>query len=133
MTTTPEINWTNIGRLHTQDCKQAIINAIESVDRGDRAHAGFDEWLAVPTEGEGLSLPFTQGEAIKSAIKELCLPRVSHVCMVHHSPGVPWPYGIYGIRAHYGPKQRQHQVEVFVMDDGCSLTALLTRVWPKPE
>lgn len=50
-----------------------------------------------------------------------------------HSLLIENRFGIYGIRAHYGPHQKQHRVELFVMDDGVSLTPLLARVWPKPE
>lgn len=81
------------------------------------------EWIGMPKKGESLSLPMMPGEGIKGAIKELKIPRVSHIAISHDLA----PYGFYGIRASY----TNANVEVFLIDAGCYLAPLCAYVTEK--
>lgn len=70
------------------------------------------EWRAIP-KGGTLEAPFMPGEGIKAAIKELRIPKVSHVAWSHELA----PYGFYGIRGHY----TNGDAEVYIVDLGTHL------------
>lgn len=111
-------DWTTVGQSFTEGRQADLVALLETIDEGSRAHAGFDQWLEyVP----GLSLPFCQGYAITEAIKQLRLPKVSHVAHTNRFD----PYGVVIVRAHYrGPLQ----VDVVILDRGTDLTPLCMRV-----
>ena len=64
---------------------------------------------------KGLELPMMQGIGIGEAIKQLGLPKVSHVA---YNGCIFGSYGFYGIRAHY----KNADVDVFVIDSGTDIT-----------
>lgn len=94
--------WTEVGKNHT-DNKQGKIGAM--LDRL--------EWH---------SLPYTMGAmpgmGIKEAIKQLKLPKVSHVSCSHELA----PYGLLGVKAHY----KNGDVKVYLVDEGIGLVVIAT-------
>lgn len=76
------------------------------------------EWQALPVE-----LGMMPGEGIKAAIKELRIPRVSHVAVSSELA----PYGFYGIRAQYS----NGRAEIFIADMGTYLCPIVSDFYPK--
>lgn len=109
-----ERTWTAIGLGHneTEEQKTKLSAMFERV-----------EWLPVPKAGEEpLSLPAMPGLAIKSAIQELRIHKVSHVAHSHEMA----PYSLLAIRAHY----KNGMAEVYLVDDGVGITPLASDFYP---
>jgi hypothetical protein len=109
------IDWTKVGKEFTQGKQEQFLKAAQNLD-----------WLELQ-KGKSLSLPMMQGEGIKGAIKELRLPKVSHIAYdsipVMDCDGEDY-YFFYGIHAHY----KNADVKVFIIDDGCKLTPVFMEV-----
>ena len=119
------LDWTIIGQPFTSHDEQRkrILDAIAAIDAGSTGPGEWDRWLEIPKEGQ-LAVAMMPGEAIKTAIRELKLPRVSHVGISVACS----PCGFYGIRAHYG-KNGEQRVDVFVMDTGGEITPIICRAF----
>lgn len=101
--------YTNIGaEFRSEHAREAI-----SEGQINRAIEGLT-WEEVH---EGMSLPMAQGEGLKSCIKELRIPKVTHVAYMGVILG---HYGFYGVRGHY----KNGTAEVYLMDSGCSITVM---------
>lgn len=106
--------WTKVGeRLIGTALDEGVI-----FDRAAivRAINGL-KWQEIP-KGGTISAPAMQGLNISAAIKDLKIPKVSHVAW---SPALA-PYGFYGIRGHYA----NGDAEVYIMDTGTLLTPVCT-------
>jgi len=92
--------FTQVGKEHTEG-KEAKIG--EMIDRLD--------WQSIPCE-----MGMMPGEAIKAVIKELRIPKVSHVAASHEMA----PYGLLGIKAHY----KNGDANIYLVDEGCSTVVI---------
>jgi hypothetical protein len=101
------------------------INMIEYTKIGEQE--GYErevaslEWI----EAKGnMSLPFMQGEGIKSAIKEFRIPKVSHIAIhggiMCHKNEENFTVGLYGVRARYKNETR----EIYFADSGSFITPI---------
>lgn len=118
---TIELNWTKIGTEY-HESKEAVINTIEGLEWID-----IIENMYLSKQDHGITLPFTQGEGIKSAIKEFKIPKVSHIAyngMFNHCGNTLGLYGIYG---HY----KNADVKLYFVDSGDCLTPICTEVYNK--
>ena len=106
-----ERTWMNVGKEYNASDKQKKYLA--------RAFDGL-EWQSIKG---GLEIAAIPGLAIKAAIRELPLPKVSHVA----TSNALAPYGLYGIRAHY----RNGQADVYILDEGSRSLVLASDFWPK--
>jgi hypothetical protein len=73
----------------------------------------------------GVTMAMMPGEAIKAAIAELRLPKVSHVATSNEMA----PYGLIGIRAHY----KNGTANVYLVDEGCQIVVLCSDFYPKDD
>lgn len=103
-----EWNWTTVG---------APVVPESARDRFRRV-AERAEWLAVPC-----TLSLSAGMALDAAIKELRLPKVSHVVEM---PDLA-PYGLVGARCHY----RNGDADVWICDRGSDLLPIVSVFTPK--
>ena len=99
-------NWTLVGRDH---------NATDSQRKTLGAYFDHLEWQVIPQDGT-LTLPLMPGEGIASAIRELRLPKVSHVAVSNEMA----PYGLYGVRARY----KNGVAYVYLCDEGSNIVVL---------
>lgn len=90
-----ERTWTQVGEEETQGKRTRYARMIERL-----------KWQALPLKKVGM-MP---AECIKTAIRELRLPKVSHIAITNEAA----PYGLYGIRAHYSNGMAQ----VYILDRG---------------
>ncbi len=95
--------WTKVGEEFTGEHakREQIAGAIERM-----------EWQEIP-KGGSLTLGMMPGEGIKAAIRELHIPKVSHVAVSNELA----PYGLYGIRGHY----KNGDANVFIVDRGSDM------------
>jgi hypothetical protein len=93
--------------------RSAVVRAIGSL-----------EWQEIPKGGK-LEAPAMPGLGISAAIKQLRIPKVSHVAWSSELA----PYGFYGIRGHY----KNGDAEIFIVDMGTHLTPVCTEFTPKVE
>lgn len=108
-------DWTNIGKTETNGRQAELLGYFARMD-----------WLKVPTPEEpALSLPMMPGEGIKAAIRQLGIPRVSHVSYSHDMA----PYGLYGIFGHY----KNADVKVYLCDRGSDMFPICMEVEDKTE
>jgi hypothetical protein len=103
-------NWTKVGADHSRTAVERAILTLE--------------WREIPKEGT-LEAPMGPGEGIKAAIRELKIPRVSHVAWSNQMA----PYGFYGIRGHYP----NGDAEVYIVDEGTHLSPVCSDFHPKGE
>ena len=96
----PRIDWMNTGKEYWDGNQDKIKKFISEVS-----------WKEIPC-----TMAFCQGEAIKETIKQLKIPKVSHVCDSHEMA----PFGLIGIRGHF----KNADVDFFAVDDGVSVTSL---------
>lgn len=94
----------------------AYSSGIESIITRHCENMEWQQLLPPP----GLSLPAMPGMAIKAAIQQLRLPRVSHVAISNEMA----PYGLYGIRCHYS----NGTGEIFLLDIGTQTLVLCHRL-----
>jgi len=110
------IDWTERGKLHghseTEEQRELIMAAMQRMD-----------WLEIPTDGSRLQVAMMPGLGINEAIKQLRLPKVSHIAISHELA----PYGFYGIRAHYS----NADVDVFLVDRGSDMFPVCMEVTEK--
>lgn len=98
--------WTQVGREHTEN-KHKELGAI----------FGRLKWQAIPCEMAAMP-----GEGIKAAIKELKIPKVSHVAASHELA----PYGLMGIKAHY----KNGDATIYLADEGVGIVVLASDFLP---
>ncbi len=111
---TMERNWTQVGRDHNgTDEQKTILGGM------------FDrlEWQEIFPAG--ITLPMMPGEGLKEAIRELGLPKVSHVAISNEMA----PYGLMAARAHY----KNGTANVYLADEGSRLVVLCSDFYPKDE
>jgi len=112
--------------------------AEEYVDRlGGRDEVATEigrlDWQDVP-KGGSLTVGFLPGEAIKHAVRELRIPKVSRVAISgFERPGRPgedgfYP-GFYGIEGRY----KNGRARVYVLDVGTTLLPVCSDFWPAEE
>lgn len=109
-------DWMHVGADFTDTpAKRAtLIGVFATLDAG-----GEHGWQALPC-----TLAMTSGLAIEEIIRQLHVPRVTHVGV----SSVFAPYGLVALRAHYS-KGRQ-RVDLLAVDRGTHLSPLVTRVHP---
>jgi hypothetical protein len=117
-------DWTKIGRefydegtAYGLECRGAATQQIVAREC-DRL-----EWLEVPKDGSALELPMMPGEALKTMVRELHIPKVSHVGYSH---GLA-PYGLIAAFGHY----KNADVKVYAVDKGTSTVILAMDVYEK--
>lgn len=98
--------WTQVGREHTEGKRKELSEMFNRL-----------EWQAIPCEMAAMP-----GEGIKAAIKELKIPKVSHVAASHELA----PYGLMGIRAHY----KNGDARIYLVDEGVGITVLASDFYP---
>lgn len=105
---TMERNWTTTGAAYngTDEQRERLGRIFDSL-----------QWQEIPC-----TLPMMQGEAIKAAIRELRLPKASHVADSHELA----PYGLVAIRCHY----KNGDAQVYILDEGVRLVVLASDFWP---
>lgn len=79
------------------------------------------KWQEIP-EGGTLEMPMMPGEAIKEAMKQLNIPRISAVAQTN----VMAPYGVYAMKAHY----KGGYALVYILDQGSMLTPVASDFYP---
>ena len=102
-----ERNWTSVGKEHTEN-------------KHDKLDTIFDGmlWQKIPC-----TMGMMPGEAIKAAIKQLRIPKVSHVSCSNELA----PYGLEGIIGHY----INGEARVYLLDTGTEVIPLATDFFPK--
>lgn len=115
-----ERSWTTVGAEYVERLGQAEVEAeIEAL-----------EWHELPEEGS-VDVAFSPGFAIKAAIREFGMPKVSAFAISGFSrEGVGeddgfYP-GFYGIEANY----KNGRARVYLLDVGVSVTPLASDFWP---
>lgn len=118
MKTLLKTDWMQVGKeyLKTDKDTATVLNEKDRL-----------KWMPLVN---GMSLPFMQGSAIKNAIKELGLPKVSAIAYgggfgLSVEPGAG--YGFYGIEANY----KDCVIRIHLLDNGCSCTPLFIDVYSK--
>lgn len=92
--------WTQVGREHTEGKRGEIAGMIDRLN-----------WQAIPCEMAAMP-----GMAIKAVIKELRIPKASHVASSHEMA----PYGLLGIKAHY----KNGDANIYLVDEGCQTVVI---------
>ena len=105
------IDWMNVGKNHTEGNEGKLIPIFLAMD-----------WQKVTP---GFEMAMMPGLGIQAAIKELRIPKVSHVAT---SPELA-PYGLYGIRGRFTGGGRDETVDLFIVDEGCSMHPLAAIVY----
>ena len=100
------IDWFKVGQDHWKGNQDKITAICKSA-----------EWIDFPCD-----VAFMPGEAIKAAIKELKIPKVSQVAVLNNLA----PYGLCGIRSKY----KNARVDVFIIDEGTHISPLCAFVTP---
>ena len=98
--------WTKTGATYSTGRRKSLARAFDAL-----------EWPALPIE-----CGMMPGENIKHAIRELHIPKVSHVAISHERA----PYGLYGIRAHYS----NGDADIYLLDRGSDLMTLASDFEP---
>jgi hypothetical protein len=115
-------NWTTVGQ---KLAGMELEDGVQVIDQAAVVRAiGTVEWQEIP-EGGTISVAMMPGEGIKEAIKQLRIPKVSHIAISNELA----PFGFYGIRGHY----KNGDAEVFLVDTGCSITPVCSDFYPKGE
>jgi hypothetical protein len=92
--------WTEVGKEYTEKRQEEIALYIQEI-----------QWHELPhTTG------MMAGEGIKHCIKELRIPKVTHIAISNEMA----PYGLYGIRGHY----KNGMAEIYIVDSGCDCTPI---------
>lgn len=92
-----ERTWTQVGREHTEGKESELAEMFERLD-----------WQTIPC-----TLPMAPGEGLKEVIKELRIPKVSHVAYSHELA----PYGLMGVKAHY----KNGDATIYMVDEGSEI------------
>jgi hypothetical protein len=104
----PERYWTTVGRRYSKG--KSGKAKVTRLAKGLR-------WQKVPVE-----LGFLPGENIKQVIRDLKIPKVTHVAV--NGMG---PLGFYGIRGHY----KDGMAQVYIVDEGSVVVPVLSEFWRK--
>lgn len=118
------IDWHKKGeQLVTESARGKILSITYKIDDAKTPEGGdFNCWIPFPCR-----LGFMQGYAVRACILEFKLPRVTHVAVTMDGA----PFSLFGIRAHYD--EGRQRIEHWFMDDGVSVTPILTKVYEKEE
>ena len=95
-----ERTWTEVGKEHTKNKQEEVAAMIDRL-----------EWQSIPC-----TMPMGPGEGLKSVIKELRIPKVSHVAFSHEMA----PYGLMGVKAHY----KNGDANVYMVDEGSNIVII---------
>jgi len=98
--------FTEVGKGHSEGREEELSGMFDRL-----------QWRSIPCTMGAMS-----GEAIKTAIIELRLPKVDYVACSHELA----PYGLLGIKAHY----KNGDAIVYMVDEGCSLVVLASDFTP---
>lgn len=98
--------WTKVGVEFTQNKQERIAEAIKGL-----------EWCPIPCE-----MGMMPGEAIKTAIRQLKIPRVSKVACSHELA----PYGLVAIEGNY----KNGRGRVYLVDSGVDITPIVLDFFP---
>lgn len=109
-----ERSWTTVGAA-------LELEGRATPDRDEYARL-FDGLEWEPVAG---AKPMMPGLAIKHAIAELGIPRVSRVAISHELA----PYGLYGIEGNY----KNGRALVFIVDRGAELVPIASDFYPTTE
>ena len=101
--------WTEVGEEYTRDKQGDIAAMIERM-----------EWRTLPCE-----MGMGPGIAIKEAIKDFKIPKVSRVATSNELA----PYGLLGVEGNY----RNGRGQIFMVDDGLSVTPICTDFYSKED
>ena len=101
--------WTEVGEKYTRDKQGDIAAMIERM-----------EWRTLPCE-----MGMGPGMAIKEAIKDFKIPKVSRVATSNELA----PYGLLAVEGNY----KNGRGQIFMVDDGLSVTPLCTDFYSKEE
>jgi len=103
--------WTTVAKDHNGTPEQR-----------ERLAGMFDrlEWIAI--EPGGLSLPMMVGEGLKECIRELRIPKPSHIAYTNEMA----PFGLMAVRGHY----KNGMAQVYLCDEGCNIAVLCSDFWP---
>ncbi len=102
-----ERTWTEVGKEHTEN-KHGEISAI--IDRM--------EWHGLP-----YTMGAMPGMGIKEVIKQLGIPKVSHVAISHELA----PYGLMGVKAHY----KNGEATIYMVDEGTGIVIIASDFYPE--
>ena len=107
--------------LLQRDWMQVGIDHNGTDEQKTRLAGMFDrlEWQEI---GDGLTMAMGPGLAIKSAITELRMPKVTDVANSHELA----PFGLIGIRAHY----KNGRADAYICDEGSRLVVLAVDFYP---
>lgn len=89
--------WTEIGKEETEGHQDRIGKILDSLD-----------WEPLIT---GKQYPMMPAHGVMESIKQLRIPKVSHIAIGCHEMA---PFGLYGIRGHY----KNGMAEIFLLDRG---------------
>lgn len=98
--------WTKIGKEYTEGKHDELGGMFERL-----------EWQKLPC-----TMAMMPGDAIKAAIKQLSIPKVTHVACSNELA----PYGLEGIIGHY----RDGEARVYLIDIGTEVIALASDFEP---
>lgn len=112
--------WTGVGAEFFADARLEEGKK-PNRQRVERAIDGL-KWQDAPEGDHSIELPMAPGLAIRQAIKELRLPKVSRFAISIDLA----PFGFYGIEANY----RNGRARVYIVDQGSVLTTLASDFWP---
>lgn len=101
-----ERTFTQVGREHSKGKQQELAGMFERLN-----------WQALPCDMAAMP-----GLAIKTVIKELRIPKVSHVAASHELA----PYGLMGIKAHY----KNGDATIYLVDEGHQTVVLASDFSP---
>jgi len=101
------IDWTQVGEAHSQD-KPRITDIIHRMN-----------W---DYNYKSKQIAMMPALAIKEAIKELKIPKVSAISYNCHELA---PYGFYGIEGNY----KNARVQIFIVDEGTQIVPVCMFVW----
>lgn len=92
--------FTEVGKEHSEGKEAELAGMFDRLD-----------WQAIPCEMAAMP-----GMGIKEVIKQLHIPKVSHVASSHELA----PYGLMGIKAHY----KNGDATIYIVDEGTNCTIL---------
>ena len=101
-----ERTWTEVGKEHTATKEQEIGAILDRM-----------EWQTIPC-----TMGAMQGMGIKEAVKQLGIPKVSHVADSHELA----PLGLLGIKGEYS----NGKATVYLVDEGISVVVIATDFYP---
>ena len=98
--------FTEVGKEHSEGKEAELAGMFDRLD-----------WQPIPCDMAAMP-----GLGIKEVIKQLHIPKVSHVASSHELA----PYGLMGIRAHY----KNGSAQIYMADEGTGIVILASDFWP---